>query len=181
MEEDASKDKDKSKATSGQASGASTKGSNTPSGRPSKHPEPAKLGESLKRPGSPNLSEASGTESARKKQKKQASSQPQSQTISRPLTPQPSAAQPPRAASSISANMVGNDARKAGPGSDGEAGSGAEMSDGARKMKVKMRMGSPNGTAQSSRAGSPVAGSSNKVAGSRAGSPTAVKREYSSF
>ena len=56
----------------GDKSGASTKGTNTPTGRSEKR-DPSRtnamLGASLKRPGSPNLSEASGNESSRKKAK----------------------------------------------------------------------------------------------------------------
>lgn len=52
----------------GDKSGASTKGTNTPSGRSEKR-DPSRLGASLKRPGSPDLSELSGNESSRKKVK----------------------------------------------------------------------------------------------------------------
>jgi transcription initiation factor TFIIF subunit alpha len=53
----------------GDKSGASTKGTNTPSGRSEKKDPSrsnASLAASLKRPGSPNLSDASGTESRKK-------------------------------------------------------------------------------------------------------------------
>jgi transcription initiation factor TFIIF subunit alpha len=49
----------------GDKSGASTKGSNTPSGRAEKK-DHSRLTANLKRPGSPNLSDASGTESRKK-------------------------------------------------------------------------------------------------------------------
>lgn len=49
-------------------SGASTKGTNTPTGRAEKR-DPNRLGASLKRPGSPDLSELSGNESSRKRVK----------------------------------------------------------------------------------------------------------------
>jgi transcription initiation factor TFIIF subunit alpha len=49
----------------GDKSGASTKGSNTPSGRAEKK-DHRRLTANLKRPGSPNLSDASGTESRKK-------------------------------------------------------------------------------------------------------------------
>lgn len=52
----------------GNKSGASTKGTNTPSGRQEKR-DPARHGSSLKRPGSPDLSELSGNESSRKRHK----------------------------------------------------------------------------------------------------------------
>ncbi|KAH7045275.1 transcription initiation factor IIF subunit alpha [Macrophomina phaseolina] len=73
-EEKAAAEKGKGKVgetTEKTASGTSTKGSNTPSNRP-KTSDPLKLSSSqaLKRPGSPNLSEASGNESSRKKQRK---------------------------------------------------------------------------------------------------------------
>jgi transcription initiation factor TFIIF subunit alpha len=59
----------KAAAANGDKSGASTKGTNTPSGRSEKK-DPARsnaaLAASLKRPGSPNLSDASGTESRKK-------------------------------------------------------------------------------------------------------------------
>jgi transcription initiation factor TFIIF subunit alpha len=74
MKKEAEK-KEKEKQTGGKgkesdnkpSSGTSTMGANTPSGRPEKH----KLKSSSKRPGSPNLSEASGNESSRKKVKMQ--------------------------------------------------------------------------------------------------------------
>lgn len=78
-------------------SGASTKGTNTPSGRP-KHTDPLKKTTGLaarKRPGSPNLSDASGTDTSRKKTKsKHASSQLTPQPGSRPMSPAPSTSLP---------------------------------------------------------------------------------------
>lgn len=59
----------KANVANGDKSGASTKGTNTPSGRAEKKDPSrsnASLGASLKRPGSPNLSDASGTESRKK-------------------------------------------------------------------------------------------------------------------
>jgi transcription initiation factor TFIIF subunit alpha len=59
----------KAAAANGDKSGASTKGTNTPSGRSEKKDPSrsnASLAASLKRPGSPNLSDASGTESRKK-------------------------------------------------------------------------------------------------------------------
>ena len=53
----------------GDKSGASTKGTNTPTGRQEKRDQSKSLGASLKRPGSPDLSELSGNESSRKKVK----------------------------------------------------------------------------------------------------------------
>ncbi|KAI9760144.1 MAG: Pre-mRNA-splicing factor cwc26 [Chaenotheca gracillima] len=69
-EEKAEKEKVKPKDATKPPSGASSKGTNTPSGR-NKHSDPLKkTSASLKRAGSPNLSEASGNESTRKKHKK---------------------------------------------------------------------------------------------------------------
>ncbi|KNG49498.1 transcription factor rap30 interaction [Stemphylium lycopersici] len=121
-------------------SGASTKGSNTPSGN-------HKSGESKskKRPGSPNLSEASGNESSRKKHKKKHHE---------------------RLADGSRKSTLGN-LKGAGSGSD------SEMTDAGKKRKKEkkeknrtMLGGSPTGTPGASRAGSPAAN------GSRAGSPS---------
>lgn len=70
---------------------ASTKGSSTPSGRP-KHTNPLKKGTAAqprKRLGSPNASDASGTDTSRKKTKSKhlSTQQPTSQPGSRPLSP----------------------------------------------------------------------------------------------
>lgn len=120
-------------------SGASTKGSNTPSGN-------HKPGESKskKRPGSPNLSEASGNESSRKKHKKKHHD---------------------KLADGSRKSTLGN-LKGAGSGSD------SEMTDAGKKRKKEkkeknrvMLGGSPVGTPGASRAGSPA------VNGSRAGSP----------
>ncbi|KAL6718229.1 transcription factor IIF subunit tfg1 [Lecanora helva] len=178
------------------SSGASSKGNNTPSHRPSKHSDPLRPSSSsnLKRPGSPLNSEASGNESARKKQKKKhplaTSSQPQSQTNntlqppSRPTSPPipPSSSGPqPRKVSNIPSKRQ----RPRGGGSssdtDGNAGSGGDMSDGARKrQKLKLNAPSKNGTPHVSRGASPEVPSTNVVktaagAGiSRAGSPVSA-------
>lgn len=99
---------------------------------------------SLKRPGSPNLSEmeSSGNESSRKRPKKNATG---SFRDSRASTPVPGAQRPKKAP---------------GAASDGEA-TGAEMSDGGRPKKIKnLPVGSHSkGTPVTSRAGSPVPGS----------------------
>lgn len=72
---------------------SSPKESVTPSGRP-KHMDPLKKGAAVaprKRPGSPNVSDASGTDTSRKKTKsKHPSSQPTPQPNSRPMSPTPS-------------------------------------------------------------------------------------------
>jgi transcription initiation factor TFIIF subunit alpha len=116
-------------------SGSGSKGTNTPSG---KKPEGSKKGKSLKRAGSPALSESSGNESSRKKLKKNVTSA----AASRSGTPLPQARR---------AVVMG-----AGSGSDGEATAG-EMSDGAmgKRKKLKLVSHSARGTPSASRAGSP--------------------------
>ncbi|TPX15010.1 uncharacterized protein E0L32_004840 [Thyridium curvatum] len=118
------------------SSGAASKGNTTPSG---KHRlGDAKKGKSLKRPGSPNLSESSGNESSRKKVKKHATGSVQPSRSSTPLPGQ----QRSRA--------------KGGALSDGEATAG-EMSDGGvTKKKIKIIGTGARGTPVGSRAGSPV-------------------------
>lgn len=75
-EEERKKEEEEKAKTNGETirSGASSAGTNTPAGRSEKHGDPLKnsqlAGASLKRPGSPNLSEASGSESNRKRLKK---------------------------------------------------------------------------------------------------------------
>ena len=161
-------DRHKSKSKSALASGTST-----PSHRPQKSNtiplSRTASTSSLKRPGSPLASDASGNESSRKKAKKSkhlhptnaSSSQPQTQQqpISRPNSPPI----PPSSAPQPSAKRP----RGAGPGSDSEGGaqSGGEMSDGTRKrQKLRLTLGSKEGSPNGSRAGSPV------VEGGRAGS-----------
>lgn len=116
----------------------------------------------LKRPGSPNLSEASGTETPRKKQKKLQVTSSQSQAIkpvsrsTSPLPPQPSSSVPtsepnrfvqakPRTSTAAALSAEGRkssnsrpDGKRqrsyAGSGSERDtAGSGGEGSDGTRK------------------------------------------------
>ncbi|KAL8746533.1 MAG: hypothetical protein Q9190_001451 [Brigantiaea leucoxantha] len=177
-------DREKSKAA--KASKPSS-GNNTPSSRASKHPQPFKRttsSNSIKRPNSPNASEASGNESSRKKRKQNhlhppSSSQPQPSTLkplSRPMSPDfvPSSSAPdPSSRTSIPPQQQqqppptirsNNDptsttAQKrprpeAGSGSEA---SGGEMSDGTRKrIKLKLNMSpSPDRSPQSSRAVSP--------------------------
>lgn len=145
-EDDDKKDgdgKDKSKATG-------SKGTNTPSGKPK---DSSKKSKSLKRPGSPALSESSGNESSRKKIKHTATPA----QGSRAGTPLPGGV-------GVRRSKIG-----AGSGSDGEATAG-EMSDGAavRKRKLKL-VGSARGTPNASRAGSPVATPSGATPGSPSG------------
>ncbi|KAF2853023.1 Rap30/74 interaction domain-containing protein [Plenodomus tracheiphilus IPT5] len=127
-------------------SGTSTKGSNTPSGS-HKHTD----GKNKKRPGSPNLSEASGNESSRKKHKKNRDK---------------------LADASRKSSFAG--LKGAGSGSD------SEMTDAGRVRKEKKKKsalvlgGSPSGSPGTSRAGSPSAPNLN---GSRAGSPSGTVKQ----
>ncbi|KAH8681277.1 hypothetical protein BX600DRAFT_446160 [Xylariales sp. PMI_506] len=123
------------------ATGTSSKGTNTPQGKKS---EAAKKGKSLKRPGSPMVSDSSGTESTRKAKKKKTGPSTTSLNESRGSTPLPPSRRP-----------------GAGSGSDAEA-TGGEMSDGAGGKKKKKRTGTLLGTGTGAK-GTPV--------GSRTGSP----------
>jgi transcription initiation factor TFIIF subunit alpha len=123
-------------------SGASSKGTNTPSGN---HKSVDIKGK--KRPGSPNLSEASGNESTRKKHKKNRERLPDGSRKS-----------------ALASH------RGAASGSD------SEMTDAGRvkksKKKSKLTIGAtPSGSPGASRAASPAA--SPPMSGSRAGSPDA--------
>ncbi|KEY66602.1 hypothetical protein S7711_01896 [Stachybotrys chartarum IBT 7711] len=130
--QDESKDKEKTKALGGKGS--------TPQGKPKG--ENLKKPNSLKRPGSPALSESSGNESSRKKMKKTATPA----TGSRGGTPLPQAA-----AAAARRSKMG-----AGSGSDGE-GTAGEMSDGAAaKKKFKLAGIAGKGSPSTSRAGSPI-------------------------
>lgn len=143
------KDKEQTKVNSGDKipSGASSKGNTTPSGRP-KHSDP--LRKTLKRPGSPNLSENSGNESSRKKAKSSlAAAQASGANISRPNSPM-------EAVSSSSAKGVPTG--RSTPRPQAGAGSDGELSDAGRRP-TKLRLHS----AQASRAASPI--------GSRTASP----------
>ncbi|KAI0003144.1 Rap30/74 interaction domain-containing protein [Xylariaceae sp. FL0662B] len=153
-DEDKKTDKDKT------ATGSSSKGANTPQGKKSAA-EAAKKGKSLKRAGSPMVSDSSGTESTRKKKKTGPTT---SVPASRGSTPLPSH---PRARTG------------AGSTSDGE-GTAGEMSDGAGgKKKRRGPMGTgAKGTPTGSRAGSPVppqganhAANKGSPPAARAGSP----------
>lgn len=125
----------------------SSKGDTTPSGR-QKHTDSLKKGKSLKRPGSPNLSESSGNESTRKKMKKHAATSVQQSRSSTPSSQGP-----------------GGQKSNLGKGvmSDGEATAG-EMSDGQpRKKKIKLVGSGARGTPVGSRAGSPVPAAPGKL------------------
>ncbi|CAG8392939.1 unnamed protein product [Penicillium salamii] len=149
-------------------SAASSKGNNTPSGRPKHTDALKKAAGSRKRLGSPNASDASGTDTSRKKVKNMhnLSSQPPSRPIS------PSALQTGK--KRVRPNAPGG----AGSGSDVDTGvgSGAEMTENGKIKKLKLNppTGSRSGTPQGSRAGSPMAG---RPPGSRASSPEGMKRQ----
>ncbi|KZF21191.1 Rap30/74 interaction domain-containing protein [Xylona heveae TC161] len=172
-------------------SGTSSKGTTTPSGR-DKHFDATKKSSTLKRSGSPNLSEASGTESTRKKHKKKhgPSSQPTASAPgSRPMSPAPSEPGRPlqqRKSTGIKlifkapkltnvSSTAPRQPTRAGSGSEAEATAG-ETSDAGKKTKIKLRLGgSPvGGTPQGSRAASPEAGQAGAI-GSRSGSPDGPK------
>jgi transcription initiation factor TFIIF subunit alpha len=140
-------------------SGVSSKGNNTPQGKKAAA-EAAKKGKSLKRPGSPMVSDSSGNESTRKKKKKTGPS-PSSIAGSRSSTPMPG----------------GKPRTGAGVTSDGEA-TGGEMSDGVggkRKKKDRMKVGTgtrARGTPTGSRAGSPAPATSGSVSPAKGGPST---------
>ena len=185
---------DKSKLKDGgkSASGTSSKGNTTPSGRV-KHTDALKKStKNLKRPGSPDLSEASGTDSTRKKHKKKhGSSQPTG--TSTPLPESRSGSPPPSSAPEGRVSKFSVDAAKlseiaggkrikirygGGSGSEGEATGGEMSDDGQRPKKLKLRINAPSngGSPTGSRAGSPNLSTGRPGAppgsGSRAGSPT---------
>ncbi|KAJ2898226.1 transcription initiation factor [Zalerion maritima] len=136
--EDEEEEEDGEAASGENTKGAAAKaggpqGSTTPSGK-TKHTDSLKKGKSLKRPGSPNLSDASSNESSRKKVKKSISSV------------KPSRATTPMASSS---NL-----RSASSASDGEATTGDMSDSGPSRRKIAI-VGNSNNTPSASRAGSP--------------------------
>ncbi|KAF2153296.1 Rap30/74 interaction domain-containing protein [Myriangium duriaei CBS 260.36] len=164
---DIKKEDEKTASVNGEklVSGASSVGTNTPSGRTEKHGDPLRAsqlaGSSLKRPGSPNLSEASGSESSRKRIKKEANGQ-----LSRPMSPSIPGGKGPMSPSSL------NRRRGAGSGSDTEA-SGTERS----RPKIRItssRDASPGGSTPVSRAGSPPPRSAGAATPTSAGGLAAV-------
>lgn len=146
------------------SSGAASKGPTAVSSnsKPKAGPDTKKVN-SLKRPGSPNLSEleSSGNESSRKKVKKTVPGSVRGQD-SRSSTPVQS--QRPK--------KVG------GAASDGEA-TGTEMSDSGRsKMPKKKKIAlatHSRGTPMSSRAGSPVPGASQAASGKQPPPPALLR------
>ncbi|KAJ5151777.1 hypothetical protein N7492_010072 [Penicillium capsulatum] len=146
-------------------SASSSKGNNTPSGRV-KHTDALKKSTGArKRLGSPNGSDASGTDTSRKKAKNKhlpSTSQP----ISRPISPSMQQAGKKR---------IRNIPLGSGSGSDVDAGagSGGDLSESGKPKKIKLNppTGTPRGgTPQGSRATSPAAGG-RSFSGSRANSP----------
>ena len=136
----------------------------TPSNRPSKHPNSSApisrvaSTSNLKRPGSPLASDASGNEStrSRKKAKKTKSTANLAAYTAAQLNNPNRPDSPPLVPDTT---VAGGTKRRAGNGSDTEAGSGGEMSDGAKarkRQKLKLRMGSASGSLNGSRAGSPT-------------------------
>lgn len=156
----------------------SSKGNNTPSGRP-KHTDPLKKGTATgprKRLGSPNVSDASGTDTSRKKGKsKHPSTQPTPQPSSRNMSPAAALPMP------FGKKRVRN-VPPGGAGScsdaDGGAGSGGEMSESGKTKKLKLNppsAASQSGTPQGSRAGSPTPLAGRSFSGSRASSPESFR------
>lgn len=187
------KNKAKLESNSKLPSGASSKGTNTPSGRP-KHTDPLKKAKSLKRPGSPNLSESSGNESSRKKHKKKHHSSASGSSTpipgSRPMSPAPSQSAggqspqrknsvviklsvDPNKVSEIQSALPNPSPVRGGAASDGEA-TGGEMSDGGKQKKKKLMISFNKGSPTGSRAGSPAPAGSAGAGGSRSGTPAAV-------
>ncbi|KAF3022027.1 hypothetical protein E8E14_012493 [Neopestalotiopsis sp. 37M] len=137
------KDKDgKESKDSKDKNASASKGNGTPTGKKNLA-DTAKKGKSLKRPGSPMVSDSSGNESSRKNKKKKTGPANASLMGSRSSTPIPRRPGPP------------------GSASDAEA-TGGEMSDGVGGKIKKKKIGSNLATGTGAR-GTPV--------GSRAGSP----------
>ncbi|KAL8678425.1 MAG: hypothetical protein Q9186_005233, partial [Xanthomendoza sp. 1 TL-2023] len=138
-------------------------GSNTPSGRPSKHPiKKSPSSNNLKRPNSPEASDLSGNESARKKRKQnyhaligaQTTLKPPSRPVSPDYGPPASSAPERRPTPDV---LVNHKRPRADAGSGSEM-SGGEMSEGKKrkKQKLKLRMSaSPEDSRNASRAVSP--------------------------
>ena len=180
MEEE--KKANREKAEADKKSGISSTGTNTPSGRKEKHPsidsdrdaamKKSSSAKILKRPGSPNLSEASGTDASVRKKKKHRhpSSSQNTPQPSRPISPAnvPSSSAP--APSSLDPSKPIKKRKSMAPGSgagsDTETAAyseGAAMSDGTKGSKRMKLNVSAQGVASpptltpqgGSRAGSP--------------------------
>ncbi|KAL2863101.1 transcription factor IIF subunit TFG1 [Aspergillus lucknowensis] len=163
-------------------SATSSKGNTTPSGR-SKHadvPKKAVTGASRKRLGSPNMSDASGTDTSRKKGRdRQSPSQTSTQPASRPMPPAVSTVP-------VGKKRMRNVLPGVGSGSDvdGAAGSGGEMSESGKSKKLKRNppsVVSQGGTPQGSRAASPTPMVGKSFSGSRASSPESLRGMYTNL
>ena len=87
-EEERKAEEEKNQKDQKESASSSTKGTNTPSGRPKHTDALKKSNASRKRLGSPNASDASGTDTSRKKAKNvHLSSNPTPQPTSRPISP----------------------------------------------------------------------------------------------
>ncbi|KAL2433835.1 hypothetical protein ABEF95_010959 [Exophiala dermatitidis] len=165
----------------GKKSALSSSGANTPSGRKEKKGgsfasdredglKKSASSKSLKRPGSPNLSDASGTDASTRKKKLKSrhvsSAQPTSGQ-SRPMSPADLSTLEPSAALKMR--------RRGGAGSDTDTvmsdRDGGAMSDASRAQRLKLKVSvSPPGTGRStpqpgSRVGSPAPGGPRPAAG----------------
>ncbi|PLN75315.1 Rap30/74 interaction domain-containing protein [Aspergillus taichungensis] len=150
---------------------ASSKGNSTPSSR-HKHTDSFKKNAAAanrKRLGSPNISDASGTDTSRKKGKGKPSTSQQS--ISRPMSPTVSS---PGAVGKKRVRNVPTGGAGSGSEADAGAGSGGEMSESGKTKKIKLNPPSTTprtATPQGSRAGSPAPLAGRSFSGSRASSP----------
>ncbi|PYH92770.1 transcription initiation factor IIF, alpha subunit [Aspergillus ellipticus CBS 707.79] len=154
----------------------SSRGNLTPSGR-LKHADPSKKGPSIaprKRQGSP--SDASGTDTSRKKGKsKHASSQSTPQSSSRPISPSASAS---LAVSKKRVRTIPAGGAASVSDVDAGVGSAGEMSENGKSKKLKLNppsVASQSVTPQGSRAGSPAPLGSKSFSGSRASSPESLR------
>ena len=129
-------------------------GANTPSGRkdkPGTASDREKRPLSKKRPGSPNMSDASGTDAsvARKKKKtKHVSSSQPTPGPSRPMSPDSASLDP----SSAATRPINRRASSQGKGSDTDGGA---MSDGTRRLKVNLKVKQRGPSPPTSRPSSP--------------------------
>ncbi|OQD80479.1 hypothetical protein PENANT_c035G02916 [Penicillium antarcticum] len=159
-ETEKAKEEERKKAEVEKEKEASSKGTNTPSGRPKHTDALKKSAAGRKRLGSPT-SDASGTDTSRKKPKK---ANPTSQPPSRPMSP--------------SAIQTGTK-RVRIPGSSANSGSDVEGAISSNEtndpLKKKLKLNPPNasrsGTPAGSRAGSPIS----RHPGSRASSPEGAR------
>jgi len=146
-------------------SATNTKGTNTPSHRAEKR-NPSN---SLKRPGSPNLSDVSGNESARKKQKMKPTIGT-SKLGTGVNTPNGPPSRPRSPAVPINGNAAPPRLAGAGSGSDTDAGSAGEHK--RRLLKLNSpRGGSPSTSQMPSRAGSPTPAAPTSSKGTHKASP----------